>query len=224
MLTIAGIELSLDDIQHTILRINYENDPLVMYGLFQGVVGSPSIRKYAYTGDDVYFQLESNAHEFINSYRGTYPYSPTLFRVSSFYDRNRVYFPDFETDLSNHLLNFLEGPQRARLQVATTIDRISMTGRSPILVERCMTASAEALRTARPQCSIRSRGRDELTDQSLSASVIVNRPKKEKKEDSLDDFERYPVEGAVIEGVGGAVIEQIGETDAEDEDEGSEEK
>jgi hypothetical protein len=121
LLMVAGVSLSLDDIQFTILKQNYDNNPLIFYGLYQGIVGGPNIRTSAYTGDDVYLALEDNAYEFINSNRGTFPYDESVFRVSSLYDRNRTYFQEFEADLSQHLLQFLEGRQRTRLQTASTL-------------------------------------------------------------------------------------------------------
>jgi len=71
LLTVAGIPLSLNDIQYTILKQNYDNNPLIMYGLYQGNIGGPNIRKNAYTGKDVHRALTNNAIEFINSNRGT---------------------------------------------------------------------------------------------------------------------------------------------------------
>tara|TARA_R110002049_G_scaffold54869_27_gene152461 strand:- start:14015 stop:15244 length:1230 start_codon:yes stop_codon:yes gene_type:complete len=121
LLTVAGIPLSLDDIQYTILKQNYDNDPLIMYGLYKGIIGGPNIRKSAYTGSDVYRALKNNAIEFINSNRGTYIQSEKTFRVSSLYERNKTYFSDFESDLSAHLLNFLEGRERNALQAASKI-------------------------------------------------------------------------------------------------------
>jgi len=121
LLTVAGVPLSLDDIQFTVLKQNYENDPLVIYGLFQGVIGGPSIRKSAYTGKYVYADLIDNAMEFINSNRGTESKNRKVFRVSSLYERNAAFFPDFEADLGEHLLSYLEGEQRSELQAAKTI-------------------------------------------------------------------------------------------------------
>lgn len=92
-----------------------------MYGLYQGYVGSPNIRRSAYTGADVHRALENNAIEFINSNRGTFSKDERTFRVSSLYDRNRVYFPDFNTDISKHLMAYLEGYERNGLQSASTI-------------------------------------------------------------------------------------------------------
>ena len=121
ILNVAGVPLSLDDIQYTILKNNYGNDPLVMYGLYQGNIGGPNIRKRAYTGRDVYRALKNNASEFINSNRGTYSQDAKVFRVSSLYDRNRVFFPDFKSDLSEHLQTYIDGYEGKELTSATTL-------------------------------------------------------------------------------------------------------
>src|SRR5690554_3718758 len=57
VLTVSGVPLSLNDIEF-ILRQNYAGDPLVLYGLYQGIIGGPNIRKVAYTGSNVYAALE----------------------------------------------------------------------------------------------------------------------------------------------------------------------
>jgi hypothetical protein len=123
LLNVAGVPLSLDDIQFTILKNNYDNNPLVIYGLYQGIIGGPNIRKSAYTGNDVWRALKNNATEFINSNRGTYSIGDNsdVFEVSSLYDRNRSYFPSFDTDLSAHLLEYLEGYERKMLTNANTL-------------------------------------------------------------------------------------------------------
>jgi hypothetical protein len=122
LLEVAGVQLSLNDIQFNILKNNY-NNPLVMYGLYQGNIGGPNIRRSAYIGSDVWRALTNNASEFINSNRGTYSNSkkPDVFQVSSLYDRNRAYFPDFNADLSAHLMEYLEGYERSRLLLAKTL-------------------------------------------------------------------------------------------------------
>jgi len=121
LLTVAGVSLSLDDIQFTILKQNYDNNPLIMYGLYQGIIGGPNIRKTAYSGVDVYRALENNAYEFVNSNRGTFSRDERTFRVSSLYDRNRAHFPQFDSDLPKHLLKYLEGKERIALQAASKL-------------------------------------------------------------------------------------------------------
>ncbi|MDX1555552.1 MAG: DUF547 domain-containing protein, partial [Xanthomonadales bacterium] len=121
ILTVAGIPLSLDDVQHTILRWNYDDNPIVIYGLYQGIIGGPSIRTHAFTGHRVYAQLRDNADEFINSNRGTSASGDGRFHVSSFYKRNRGWFEDVDDHLRQHLLAFLDEPQRRQLREADAI-------------------------------------------------------------------------------------------------------
>ena len=122
ILTVSGIPLSLNDIEFNILRQNYDGDPLVIYGLYQGNIGGPNIRKQAYTGKNVYADLIDNALEFINSNRGTLSKNKKVFKVSSYYARNASFFPDFDADLTEHLVSYLEGEQLTQLQTATEID------------------------------------------------------------------------------------------------------
>jgi len=118
LLNVAGVPLSLNDIQFRILKDNYGGDPLIIYGLYQGIVGGPNIRESAYTGANVYNALKDNAAEFVNSNRGTYAPDDKMFRVSSLYGRNTEFFPDFDSDLTAHLLDYLEGEEYERLKSA----------------------------------------------------------------------------------------------------------
>jgi hypothetical protein len=121
ILNVAGVPLSLNDIQYTILKNNYDNNPLIIYGLYQGNIGGPNIRRNAYTGSDVWRALKNNANRFINSNRGTYSKDQKTFQVSSLYDRNRSFFPDFKSDLTKHLMVFIEGDERVELQAASVL-------------------------------------------------------------------------------------------------------
>jgi hypothetical protein len=121
LLVVEGVSLSLNDIQYTILKQNYDGNPLVIYGLYQGIIGSPNIRKSAYTGKTVYDALTENAVVFINSNRGTAIKNAKKFRVSSFYERNEAFFPNFQADLTAHLSQYLEGKELAALGTASTL-------------------------------------------------------------------------------------------------------
>ncbi len=123
LLNVAGVPLSLNDIQFTILRHNYDNNPLIIYGLYQGIIGGPSIRKSAYSGRSIYGDLADNAVEFINSNRGTRSKNERVFRVSSLYQRNEVFFDGYGADLTEHLLLYLEGKERDELQAATKLKK-----------------------------------------------------------------------------------------------------
>ena len=122
-LNIAGVPLSLNDIHFTILRHNYDNNPLIVYGLYQGIIGGPNIRKFAYSGRNIYGELAENAVEFINSNRGTQSKNERVFRVSSLYERNDVFFDESGAGLEEHLLRYLEGEERNELQAAAKIKK-----------------------------------------------------------------------------------------------------
>lgn len=120
-LRVSGIPLSLNDIQHTILRWNHDSNPMVIYGLYQGVVGGPNIRKTAYTGENVNRLLEDNAREFINSNRGTESAGDHVFRVAGYYGRNLGYFANLDSQLEAHILRYIEGVQKEELLNATRL-------------------------------------------------------------------------------------------------------
>jgi len=107
ILNVNGISLSLSDIYNNILLNKYNKEPLIMYGLYQGYIGGPNIRKKAYTGKSVFTSLKDNAVEFINSNRGTqFNGKESSVRVSSIYKRYSILFPDFHNDLKKHLVEF----------------------------------------------------------------------------------------------------------------------
>lgn len=118
ILKVAGVELSLNDIQFEILLKNYQDQPDVIYGLHQGYIGSPNIRKRAYTGENVMRALQNNANDFVNSNRGTFMDGKRGYRVSGFYQRSAAFFPNFEQDLKLHLLEHIRESEKADLEQA----------------------------------------------------------------------------------------------------------
>ena len=216
LLTVAGVSLSLNDIHFTILKQNYDNNPLVIYGLYQGIVGGPNIRTSAYSGDDVWRALEENADEFVNSNRGTFTREKSGFRVSSFYARNRAFFPDFDSDLSQHLLQFLDGNERVALQSASTlkpdIDDFTVTDLGGTLPEigRSLAHNNAALLDSYKS------NRRSTNGGVRVASLEVQREKKNPRDD--DDEELAKLEKRKDVPVEGADVEQISTEDVDPED------
>jgi len=103
LLEVSGVKLSLDDIHYRILLNKFSDTPVVIYGLFQGVIGGPNIRTVAYNGKDIFKQLHQNAVEFVNSNRGTLKGKKDILKVSTYYKRNNQLFLDFNQDLKQHL-------------------------------------------------------------------------------------------------------------------------
>lgn len=106
LLNVAGVALSLNDIQNNIL-IPIWNSPLVLYGLFQGSVGGPSLRMRAYKPDSVWKTLGANAREFINSIRGVHRRG-SVARISRLYEWGGSAFPDWEKDVRDHLMAYAD--------------------------------------------------------------------------------------------------------------------
>jgi len=100
-LTVAGIALSLVDIEQQILFPIWD-DPIVLYGLWQGAIGGPRLPLRAYTGKRVQTMLRENADEFVNSNRGMRPDGEVL-EVSLLYGWGEMLF---------------EAPERIRRHIA----------------------------------------------------------------------------------------------------------
>ena len=69
VVTVNGIELSLDDIEHKILRALFK-DARVHYAVNCASIGCPNLRREAFTGADLEAQLEAGASDYINNPRG----------------------------------------------------------------------------------------------------------------------------------------------------------
>jgi hypothetical protein len=66
---VAGVEMSLDDIEHNVLRPVFK-DPRVHYAVNCASIGCPNLMTAAFTGATLEAQLDSGARAFINSERG----------------------------------------------------------------------------------------------------------------------------------------------------------
>lgn len=97
VITVGGTKLSLRDIRENIVFPNWK-DPKVIYGFFQGDIGSPTLQGQAFTAENTEKLLNQNADEFVNSLR-----SFTRGGVSKIYkEAAPFYFANFEQDLRDH--------------------------------------------------------------------------------------------------------------------------
>ena len=69
VLTVGGIKISLDDIEHKILR-GFFKDPRVHYAVNCASVGCPNLGRDAFTGPEIESQLNASARAYVNSPRG----------------------------------------------------------------------------------------------------------------------------------------------------------
>lgn len=67
---VAGKDLSLDDIEHGILRKVFKNPSRVHYAVNCASVGCPNLNRKAFTGDNLDSELDAAAKAYVNSPRG----------------------------------------------------------------------------------------------------------------------------------------------------------
>ena len=104
LLTVEAEKLSLDDIEHRILRPIWK-DNRVHYGLNWASLGSPNLQPTAYTRDNIEALLEQGAREFINHPRGVSVQNGKL-QVSSIYVWFQEDFGRDAEELMQHWQNY----------------------------------------------------------------------------------------------------------------------
>ena len=107
LLTIEGEKLSLDDIEHRILRPIWK-DNRVHYAVNCASLGCPNLQPTAYTGGNIESLLEKGAREYINHSRGVSVNDGKL-RVSSIYVWFQEDFGGSAESLMEHWQKYADG-------------------------------------------------------------------------------------------------------------------
>jgi hypothetical protein len=122
--TVQGQALTLNDIEHRILRPIFE-DPRVHYAVNCASVGCPDLRAEAYVAERLQEQLDDQAKAYVNHRRGARIDAEGELVVSSIYVWFREDFGDTDQGVIEHMLRHAEGSLRNRL---TTISKIGGDG------------------------------------------------------------------------------------------------
>jgi len=104
LVEISGAKLTLNDIEHRILRPIFE-DPRTHYAVNCASLGCPNLAKYAYTAANMESLLNEGARNFINSSRGV-DISDSQLRLSSIYKWFSADFGANEAELIQHLRRY----------------------------------------------------------------------------------------------------------------------
>lgn len=102
IITVDSVSLSLNDIRFNIVY-RFWNDPYIVYGMWDGAIGGPSIQTTAFEGGSVSLQIRQIARRYVNSLRGVNESNGRL-RVSQIYFDAKHLFPKWPEDLIGHLL------------------------------------------------------------------------------------------------------------------------
>ena len=119
LVTVEGVQLSLNDIEHRILRPLWD-DPRIHYALNCAAVGCPNLAKEAYTGAGIDRQLDAGARGYVNSPPGVWFNAGKLW-VSSIYAWFQDDFGGDDAGILTHLRQYARTDLRARLQGVTRI-------------------------------------------------------------------------------------------------------
>lgn len=104
LIKVEGTELSLNDIEHRILRPIWQ-DNRVHYAVNCASLGCPNLQAKPFTADNIERLLDKAAHDFVNSLRGVNLTAGTLI-LSSIYDWFQIDFGGSKTTLFTHLEKF----------------------------------------------------------------------------------------------------------------------
>jgi hypothetical protein len=107
LLSIEGKEVSLNDIEHRILRPIFKDNRL-HYALNCASIGCPNLQPTAFTAANTEELLEKGAREYINSPRGAQLIKGKL-QVSSIYKWFQTDFGGSEEGVINHLRTYAQG-------------------------------------------------------------------------------------------------------------------
>ncbi len=116
---VAGRDLSLDDIEHGILRPIFK-DPRVHYAVNCASIGCPNLGTQAFTGSALEIQLDAAARSYVNSPRGI-RVSNWQATASSIYDWFAADFGGSQAGVLDHTRRYAEPALKRKLESITQI-------------------------------------------------------------------------------------------------------
>ena len=117
---VAGVELSLDDIEHGVLRPIFK-DPRVHYAVNCASIGCPNIGTEAFTGGKLDAQLDAAARAYVNHPRG-FNVTGKKVRASSIYDWFQKDFGGDEGGVLDHARTYATPELQAKFKGMKSID------------------------------------------------------------------------------------------------------
>jgi len=119
--TVNGKVLSLNDIEHEILRKNYPNPAMVHYMVNCASIGCPNLLPKLWNGATLDADRDAAAREFINSPRGA-KISGNKIKASSIYDWFKDDFGGSKSSTLEHFRKYAGPELRAALDAGAKID------------------------------------------------------------------------------------------------------
>ncbi|MEM8770292.1 MAG: DUF547 domain-containing protein [Pseudomonadota bacterium] len=101
--TVAGQPVSLHDIEVNIIAANWSDKPDVIYGLYQGAIGGPSLPKETFRGASVHTQLSELGKDYVNARRNVRIKSGALEAPAIYEWYKPVFFDNNDQSVIAHL-------------------------------------------------------------------------------------------------------------------------
>jgi hypothetical protein len=125
LVTVMGERISLDDIEHRILRPIWQ-DPRIHYAVNCASIGCPNLQLVPFTADRLEAMLEYGAHDYVNHPRGVASVPRTFggdqLTASRIYDWFQEDFGGNEAGVIAHLRQYATDETRQLLAGVETID------------------------------------------------------------------------------------------------------
>jgi hypothetical protein len=122
LVTVAGEKLSLDHIEHGLLRTHWK-EPRVHYVINCASIGCPNLPERPLTGTALNMQLDRAARAFINHERGVHFDTKGRLIASSIYKWFSEDFGESEARILAHLRRYARPALNERLRTVRRIDR-----------------------------------------------------------------------------------------------------
>lgn len=119
LLEVNGKQVSLDDIEHRILRPIWK-DPRIHYAVNCASIGCPNLQPQAFTADNSEQLLNQGAKDYINHPRGA-RFDGNDLRVSSIYKWFKEDFGNNESELIDHLKQYADADLKEKLKQAKEV-------------------------------------------------------------------------------------------------------
>lgn len=113
LVTVEGQDLSLDDIEHGILRALWK-DPRIHYGVNCASIGCPNLQPQPFSADTVHEVLDQAARDYVNHPRGARVENGRL-KVSSIYSWFKEDFGNNDAGVIAHLTQYANDDLKAKL-------------------------------------------------------------------------------------------------------------
>ncbi|WP_415883683.1 DUF547 domain-containing protein [Neptuniibacter sp. QD34_54] len=119
LLAVNGKQVSLDDIEHRILRPIWK-DPRIHYAVNCASIGCPNLQPQAFTADNSEQLLNQGAKDYINHPRGA-RFEGNDLHLSSIYKWFKEDFGNSESKLIEHLKQYANADLKEKLKHATEV-------------------------------------------------------------------------------------------------------